>query len=674
MSLGTTLDPSLYPDIPIAPGLEICGVPIGSEEFVRRSLLKIVGDSVQKTNKSVSTLPSAQHRNLLIKNCCGTVRVQHLWQSISPELGSNAAQITDNYIRIALLNILAIDHDINDSCFTQSSLPTTLGGLGYRLSEQIYDAAYLGGWSIAAFGDFNISVIDPSLHEITQRPENFSQSIPSLRGVCQAWDRCTRLWTLPNGDPCLTKNRAACVATATVMGVLAPASLFVDLPQENSADPLQSIIRQMDDFNESFIATWKAETVEGKESMSGFCTKGNETLLEKADAAFAKRSDPTQAQDPWFQLVEGEIGCTCDFFANAMQTPQLFPSIMRLMYICGQRKFQRFFTRLNDMKRFEDFFNSIESQSLQIRFRAQLHHLASIPLTVIPSHRGREFENAIFVWYIANRTLMDQPSSEPLGNLRCTCGAHIDGGRHFRKCKVRGGIMRVHDAVRDQLHKMFKSAGLLSSKEPKYLLPDNANDRPADNLVQDWVIPREPFTTHAIDVTLPLPDSSLRWISSQERCLRASTVGHLAEKATQRKRDDTGTPTERQFRGNSATMQERCRLQRIHFWPIGIEGDGVPSKEFSSLIKNTSKTAAQLRGHDAIAFGRKWTTDIGCTIARTSASVSLARCLATKLFRRRSPPQDPIVGEPQLDVPDETNHRAFRNSYSDNRLQDRSRN
>ena len=175
-----------------------------------------------------------------------------------------------------------------------------------------------------------------------------------------------------------------------------------------------------------------------------------------------------------------------------------------------------------------------------------------------------------------------------------------------------------------------------------------------------------PFVRHAIDPTLPLIDSRFSFLNRAEKEARASQVGVLAAKASQAKRDKIGTTQEQQTRGNAFTMQTRCRLERINFWPIGIEGDGVPSKEFDDLINKVSKSAFELRGHDAISFAAKWRTEIGIVIAKTSAKVSLAGCLATKIVRRRSCPSNDICGPPQCDVPEYiSTNRAFRNAYSD---------
>ena len=89
-------------------------------------------------------------------------------------------------------------------------------------------------------------------------------------------------------------------------------------------------------------------------------------------------------------------------------------------------------------------------------------------------------------------------------------------------------------------------------------------------------------------------------------------------------------------------------------------------KELDGLLNKVSKSAFELRGHDSRSFAAKWRAEIGIVIAKTSAKVSLARCLATKVPRRRSCPSDDTYGPPQCDVPECISaNRAFRNSYSD---------
>ena len=144
--------------------------------------------------------------------------------------------------------------------------------------------------------------------------------------------------------------------------------------------------------------------------------------------------------------------------------------------------------------------------------------------------------------------------------------------------------MKLHGSVRCTMHKMLKSSGLLTRKEPKYLLRDNANDHPPDNFVEDWTLPRAPFVRHAIDWTNPLVDGAFHQLIKEKKLARASAVGVLPKKSAQDQRDDVHTGIEQGLRGNAFTALIRTRVGRINFMPVGVEEDGVPSKEFEDLI------------------------------------------------------------------------------------------
>ena len=68
---------------------------------------------------------------------------------------------------------------------------------------------------------------------------------------------------------------------------------------------------------------------------------------------------------------------------------------------------------------------------------------------------------------------------------------------------------------------------------------------------------------------------------------------------------EVGSAEEQRLRGNAIAMQTRFRIEHIIFGPIGIEGHGVPSTGFESLINRVSKTAFELRDYKSIAFGNK---------------------------------------------------------------------
>ena len=97
----------------------------------------------------------------------------------------------------------------------------------------------------------------------------------------------------------------------------------------------------------------------------------------------------------------------------------------------------------------------------------------------------------------------------------------IDDGRHFRRCRRHNVMGRVHDTIRDLLHMMSRAAGFTSVKEPFGLLADSYHDRPADWLISGWHVPGISETTHAIDLTLPLTDSSWTTLNNDVQNERA---------------------------------------------------------------------------------------------------------------------------------------------------------
>ena len=81
--------------IPVRAGLDIAGIPIGTDQYIRNALVDIIINKVGVAYKAVDTLTRVQHRHLLNTFCCGTPQAQHLWQSILPALSVDAIHVTD---------------------------------------------------------------------------------------------------------------------------------------------------------------------------------------------------------------------------------------------------------------------------------------------------------------------------------------------------------------------------------------------------------------------------------------------------------------------------------------------------------------------------------------------------------------------------------------------------
>ena len=248
----------------------------------------------------------------------------------------------------------------------------------------------------------------------------------------------------------------------------------------------------------------------------------------------------------------------------------------------------------------------------------------------------------------------------------CSCGQPVGDGRHFRKCLISNGPLKIHDSLRDLGIEMLRSAGLVVQREPMGLLPDALEDRPADALVRNWDPPISKFRDHAIDFTFPLVDSKFSHLSAQEQARRQSTCGVLAGNKTSEKLSNRLGIEAQNRRGNNLTMSERCARQHIHYWPAPVEGDGAESDQFTHLLKLAGSAAGELRGHDVAVFRRKWKTRFGCRLFKLSAKISLARgANEFRRFARAQEPRDPVLLPEHLEEP--VHYRSFRNQFSSSR-------
>jgi hypothetical protein len=358
---------------------------------------------------------------------------------------------------------------------------------------------------------------------------------------------------------------------------------------------------------------------------------------------------------------------------NAFLQPANNPGIMKLMWQQGEMKLQKLLSRFEDGQRLREFTRSAEESEKMARTRAQMCKLAGRWQRVIPGSRQRQASSEDFQWGLNNRVGNTQPMSENIKEQRCRCGQPIGDGRHFRKCKINNGMLRFHDQIRDLMATMCRSAGLHTTREPKNLLRDAEWDRPADIYIQNWGVEGIQQRNHACDFSFPLVDSGWARSSARIKEERARTVGVAAEQRVLEKRNFLGTPAERTLRGNEATMQERCRLERINFWPIPIEGDGAMSKEFVMFINNVSDAAHEFRGHDRRAFKEKWLTALSMKMMTTAAKIAMVRSNGEHRRIARVPEledaiEPPLEAQPPM-VQGISSSREFRNRMSDIHMQ-----
>jgi hypothetical protein len=194
VSLLTLLESHTTFNINVKDGLKVAGIPIGSDEYVKHEVAKIIKDNVEQAFNAVNELPDLQYQHLLNLNCRGKSRAQHLWQTIRPESAINGIEEVDNLTKKAISPMIATNamdkREIEKQCFH----PQRFGGLGYRKAENIADAAYIGGFALATLGPFGIGHLAPHLVATVLQPEDENDQelglmqYPSLHALQHAWE------------------------------------------------------------------------------------------------------------------------------------------------------------------------------------------------------------------------------------------------------------------------------------------------------------------------------------------------------------------------------------------------------------------------------------------------------------------------------------------------------
>ncbi len=598
-SLATPLNQHDYRNLPITNGLLIAGTPIGNEDFIRESIASVIRDSVNPTYDATTTLNQAQIMNLLARtNTCGTSRVQHLWQTITPTLTAPFALEVDDLTKNALLKIMGRSQDDLDALqYKQIFLPLRFGGLGYRSSMDIVHEAYTTRFATVAYAtQFSIPKVAPFLLQDILSPEN--SNLPSLKALNHSWNTI-----------CERHPRIVALSKAAIRGLLCPPAPVNDDNLETNSE--RAFLAQESMFHTRF----KSQAVLGIPPYVPSTSWQQATIIdisERAELAFNNISTPktviqtSQYSQPW-----------------------KFPSVLKLWLEQDASKLQQTFSRITDTANLVSFVETCSELSLSrlAIFRAKQNVFSRIPLTVLPNKPERCFDNEKFQWYLADRIQAPQPTSVDISSLSCNCRPHtsIQNGRHFRLCLLapKGNF---HDKMRDELLLMCRSAGIPTMKEPTNLLPDEPLTRPGDLFIPCWTINDSVFSKHAIDFTAPSVDASWETLSGPEKIRRTSTTGIMANSAVNSKLSNKGkTIQERALRGNSLSMASRCNQQRINFWPIALEKDGCPSSSFLALLNNVCDAAGKFTDRNPATFRNYWHTCLACKFNHHIASLAIHR-------------------------------------------------
>jgi hypothetical protein len=153
-SVSTVLHQEDYGNLPVVPGLLIMGTPVGPPAWVEAKTLEIAHEAVPSTYDAVTTLAKVQNQHLIARGCCGTARVQHLWQTVHPMQCYTAVDNVDHMTEFAVAGIFGQkEADIPDLIWMQIFLPQRFGGCGYRKSAHTHMLSYIGAFASAAYND-----------------------------------------------------------------------------------------------------------------------------------------------------------------------------------------------------------------------------------------------------------------------------------------------------------------------------------------------------------------------------------------------------------------------------------------------------------------------------------------------------------------------------------------
>ena len=647
-------DPAIN-GLPVVPGLIIGGTPVGDNDFVQAKLLELVHESVSSSFDAATKLSKVQIQHILARGCCGTMRAQHLWQTVNPRRCSEAVSDVDAMTAFAVAGIFGKTVDaISALVWRQIYLPQRFGGCGYRKSKDVFVLSFLGGFAMAAYSPtYNISLVAPFLATDVEWPEE--SGLPSLGAVTDAW----------RSTESLVRVRALC--KAAVAGVVRPPS---DDPELQNPD---TWTQQLEDQEARFETRFKAQAVNGAvstpESSYEFLTQ---EILDRAENEMAASG---RDDELWPQIRHRQF-----------DAPHQHPSILRLWSQQGGRKFQKLFSRHMDMLRFNSFTIDLASEhgvrSLAL-FRAKINSFAVAPLTILPNKPERRFANDKFQWFLCDRVQLLQPAAVSVSEQNCNChlGPKIGDskGRHLRCCPKNNAFLRFHDHIRDVLGKMCLSAGLTVQKEPTGLLPAEPGTRPGDLYITDWTLEGTSQVNHAIDFTAPSVDGGWSSLTIAERNLRATRPGVAGRRAEEFKRSYSGTAEGRASRGDNLPMAERCRQQQIHFWPVAIEVDGAITPSFLRFFKNVCNAAKTLTGQNLSSFKHYWSKRVACEIHQFNSTLGLQRAASLRRSLLRLPSAVESVmqfHQLQTDLPSSVSdrsefrdrHRAASNVSRANRL------
>jgi len=127
--------------VPAEEGILILGTPVGSKQFVRQQLKKVVEKVQIPKIRAMAELPPQYH--MLLLRHCGVAMVGSLLRGAHPNESLDACHEHDRAIREGLAKICRDVDEVDDPMWHIAKLPLRLGGLGLVSAKELRHVGFM---------------------------------------------------------------------------------------------------------------------------------------------------------------------------------------------------------------------------------------------------------------------------------------------------------------------------------------------------------------------------------------------------------------------------------------------------------------------------------------------------------------------------------------------------
>ena len=211
----------LHRGVPRAPaeGMELLGAPVGSASLVKEVLDKRVA-KIEEVVSKIHILEDPQAEYALLRSCLSLPKFRYAARTTHPCLHASSMRRFDGLMREALGGV--VGHPLDDSQWSQASLPVSMGGLGFRSASLHSSPSFVNslGHSVPLVS----SILSPSVYapnfvdalalvnQVVDDPVTFDEVQKlSMKQLTHAVDHRLQRLVLAAADGVQERARLSCV-------------------------------------------------------------------------------------------------------------------------------------------------------------------------------------------------------------------------------------------------------------------------------------------------------------------------------------------------------------------------------------------------------------------------------------------------------------------------------